>query len=542
MPCFSQWINDPAINNAVSISVNTDRYPSAVSDGGGGSIMFFERQQGNDIYAQKITAAGTIAWGTATAPIIICNAADLQYSLNAIPDGLGGAFVSWLDFRNDVLKAEIYIQHINSLGTALWTLNGVRVTNTAIDEGDHFMCSDGAGGVIVAWNWDDGVSNVQINAQRFNSAGSPQWIANGVQVSTAPGFRGGLGIIPDGSNGAILSFEDTRNDVHGIIYDDLANFNIVNSDIYAQRLSGSGARLWGDNALPVCTATGNQFNYFYSALVSDGSGGAVLTYDDGRNDVPDISGNATNTNIYSQRLNSSGAPQWAINGVPITTAAGNQTMNQVLADAANGFILAWKDTAAGFVYSQRINFSGTPLWAINGLAISPSADNFYNAVFTADGAGNYIYTFHSPVSNNVVAQKLNINGTLQWGAGGTVVCNAINSNPGILNIVLSDNAAVILCWDDQRNLATNGYDVYASKVLTNGVLAGTAALGYVTAANGNWNNTATWQGGIVPPTTAQVTIRHSVTVTTNATCYSATVEQPSGNLTVNSGVNFIITH
>ena len=175
IPCFSQWINDAAINNAVSISVNTDSYPETVSDGAGGSLVFFQRLEGNDVYAQKITAAGTIAWGTATAPIIICNATDLQYSINAIPDGLGGAFVSWLDFRNDVLKAEIYIQHINSLGTALWTLNGVRVTNTAIDEGDHFMCSDGAGGVIVAWNWDDGVSNVQINAIALNKSAESQY-------------------------------------------------------------------------------------------------------------------------------------------------------------------------------------------------------------------------------------------------------------------------------------------------------------------------------------------------------------------------------
>lgn len=542
MPGFCQWISDPAINNPVSISTSTDSYPVAVSDGAGGSIVFFERMQGNDVYAQKITAAGTIAWGTATAPVIICNAADVQYILNAIPDGLGGAFVCWLDYRNDVLKSEIYIQHINNLGTALWTINGVRVTTTTIDELEHFMCSDGAGGVIVAWNWDDGVSNIQINAQRFNSAGIPQWIANGVQVCTAPGFRYGLGIIPDGSNGAIFCFEDTRNDVHGTVYDDLFNFDILNMDIYAQRLSGSGARLWDDNAVPACTAPGNQTNYSYSSLVSDGSGGAIFSFDDGRNDVPDISGNATNTNIYSQRLNSSGAPQWALNGLPISTAAGNQTIIHMLADAANGFVITWDNDDAGHIYSQRINLSGTPLWSLNGLAVSPPAQTLYDAEVTADGTGNYIYAYHSPVNNTVLAQKLNINGIQQWGAAGTVVCNANNAFPGFPKIVLSDNAGVIIIWDDQRNYDISGYDIYASKVLTNGLLAGTATSGYVTIANGNWNNAATWQGGIVPPSTAQVTIRHLVTVTANATCYSATIEQPSGNLTVNTGVNFLITH
>ncbi len=65
---------------------------------------------------------------------------------------------------------------------------------------------------------------------------------------------------------------------------------------------------------------------------------------------------------------------------------------------------------------------------------------------------------------------------------------------------------------------------------------------YVTRANGNWNNPASWQGGVVPPPTAQVTLLHNITVTDNRTCYSLQLTGPGAHLTVLQGINFIITH
>ncbi len=57
----------------------------------------------------------------------------------------------------------------------------------------------------------------------------------------------------------------------------------------------------------------------------------------------------------------------------------------------------------------------------------------------------------------------------------------------------------------------------------------------VSAANGNWNNPATWVGGIVPPAGATVLVTHSVTVTADAACAALTVKPP-GVLTVNNAV------
>ncbi len=540
LPGFAQWNNSASANNPIVTTVNTDNYPFTVPDGAGGVIVFFEKSDGisTDLYAQKINVDGTIAWGNTASPVLICNAIDYQIEIRAIPDGSGGSFLCWEDYRHDPDWGEIYVQHINSAGTSLWTTNGVRITSTpGRQEFLPFLCSDGAGGVIVAWGWDNLLDNLQVNAQRLDAAGSALWTANGVQVSPAPGFRVAQSIVPDGSNGAIISFTDTRNDPNGLSYTLVTTSDLVNTDVYAQKLSGSGVRLWGDNALPVCTAAGNQENFYLNAAVPDGAGGIVIVYDDGRNDVPDVNGNPTNLDIFAQRLNSSGVPQWAVNGVPFTTLANNQYFSALVADGANGFVACWNDESAGSVYSQRLNPSGTAMWTAGGVIVSPIAYPSYDPVLVADGSGNYVYCYTATNANTLEAQKLNSSGVLQWGNSGIVVCNANNALPIQQKMVLSDNGAVIVAWEDGRNASL---DIYGSKILTTGILAGVGS--FITIAAGDWNNPAIWQGGIVPSASSQVTVRHAVTVTTNASCYSVLLEQPGGNLTVNAGVTLAVTH
>jgi hypothetical protein len=71
-------------------------------------------------------------------------------------------------------------------------------------------------------------------------------------------------------------------------------------------------------------------------------------------------------------------------------------------------------------------------------------------------------------------------------------------------------------------------------------LSGT--VGYITVANGNWSNPATWLGGAVPPTGAIVYIRHQVMGDVNASCYALTMQQNTGQLTVLNGKNITVSH
>ena len=63
----------------------------------------------------------------------------------------------------------------------------------------------------------------------------------------------------------------------------------------------------------ICTASDDQRHH---AVVSDGSGGTIITWEDKRS--------GANYDIYAQRVDSSGIPQWTANGIAVCTAFDHQ--------------------------------------------------------------------------------------------------------------------------------------------------------------------------------------------------------------------------
>src|SRR5262249_27048992 len=152
--------------------------------------------------------------------VALCTAANDQLYPTIISDGAGGAIVTWEDARSG--SNDIYVQRVNAAGVPQWTANGVGIC-TATDTQDlPTIASDGAGGAIITWSDFRSGTNRDIYAQRVNAAGAPQWTANGVAVCTATGSQFNPTIVSDGSGGAIITWEDDRNDI---------------GDIYAQRVS-----------------------------------------------------------------------------------------------------------------------------------------------------------------------------------------------------------------------------------------------------------------------------------------------------------------
>src|SRR5689334_7792613 len=104
---------------------------------------------------------------------------------------------------------------------------------------------------------------------------------------------------------------------------------------------------WQLNGAPVCTAANNQIiptivadgaalctsggiqSYNGApgpAIVSDGAGGAIVTWMDSRS--------GTNNDIYAQRVNAAGAAQWTTDGVALCTAANGQYDPTITSDGA----------------------------------------------------------------------------------------------------------------------------------------------------------------------------------------------------------------
>jgi len=372
---------------------------------------------------------------------------------------------------------------------AMWQEGG----NPVIDNmSENFWfpenCSDGDGGMIVVWQDWTGSCYV-LCAQRIDSYGNRLWPANGIPINgLETGDQLFHRVIADGEGGAIIVW---INDYMGL------------ADIYAQRLDKDGNLLWGPNGVPVCTATGSQYG---PELVSDGTGGAIVTWSDNRGTDGDIyvqrvasdgtvmwaadglalySGTgiqedpaiASDNNggaiivwednrgidqdIYIRGVNAYGSLYWLSTGVPVCQVSGWQESPAITSDGAGGAIVAWGDgrTTPYAVYAQRIDRYSNARWDADGNMISDPGIPAGYPVVIADGNGGTFVSYRGGSAGSLYLGILRIGATGEtiWGAVVYETEYMIEQTPGMV----SDGAGgVIVCWADDR---VGNYDVYAQR-------------------------------------------------------------------------------
>jgi hypothetical protein len=408
------------------------------TDDGGAILAWRDGRNGNgDIYAQRIDEWGRQVWSPEG--VAVCTADSSQYEPQIVGDMAGGAIITWYDKRNG--DWDIYAQRVGAEGTVLWTTNGVPVS---IPEGDqHYplIVSDGAGGAIISW-WDLRGSDYDVYAQRLSASGSPQWTTDGVEVCGAAYHQHLSAMVPDGSGGAVMTWQDYRD---GSGY----------SDVYVQRVNEAGAALWTADGVALCVQPNSQWS---TTLASDGEGGAVVTWYDYR---------ATYSDVYSQYVNGEGATQWTANGLLISGATDDQKEPVSISDGAGGVIVAWLDERSGSpeIYAQRIDFAGSAQWTSDGVPVDVGAWTRFQVGVVSNGLGGAIVTWVGTqlATEDIYAQNLNTEGDVVWPEA-ALLCGApgLQSDP---EIVPDGAGGAIVTWRDRRGEEPN---VYAQRVTRQG--------------------------------------------------------------------------
>ena len=419
---WAYWVQDGA---AICTATGDQRNPTILSDGAGGAIVTWQDQRsGNyDIYVQRVNASGIVQW--TPNGVAICTATGDQISPAIVSDGAGGAIVTWQDGRNGTSNYDIYVQRVNASGVVQWTTNGVAVCTSLGNQQYPAIVSDGLSGAIVAWQ-DQRSGNWDIYAQRVFASGGVGVADNGVAVCAAAGDQTLPTIASDGAGGAFVTWQDFRNG---------------NYDIYAQRVNAVPAVQWTANGVALCTATGHQQ---YPTIIFDGVGNAIVTWEDYR-------GGAAH-DIYAQKVNASGAVQWTTDGVAICTVSGDQQVPAIVSDGAGGAIVTWQDNRAlsADIYAQRVNALGTVQWTANGVALCTVPGDQYSPVIASDGANGAIVTWYDIRSWDIYAQRVNALGTVQWTANGVALCAAAG-NQQYPTITADGAGGAVVTWYDSRN-------------------------------------------------------------------------------------------
>lgn len=171
-----------------------------------------------DIYAQKVSAVGTVEWSPFG--YRICNATGEQRAPRIASDGACGAIVAWLDIRSG--RDDIYAQRVGPDGTALWTTDGIPIRIGPPETGFGWptqVISDHAGGAILTWQEGLGTpTSWDIYAQRVDGSGALLWPDTAVSVCRAPAGQYYPQLTTDGANGALITWRDMRQDTVGAVY------------------------------------------------------------------------------------------------------------------------------------------------------------------------------------------------------------------------------------------------------------------------------------------------------------------------------------
>jgi hypothetical protein len=457
---LAQWSANPTVNNAICTTVSQQSGPQITSDGSGGAIIAWSDYNlttgAYSISAQRISWDGIVLW-TANG-VDICSAPQFRSVPQIISDGSGGAIIVWQDNRSGT--ANIFAQRFNSNGLTLWTANGIPVCEQTKDQTFAKLVSDGSGGAIITWQDLRNGSSYVIYAQRINATGSTQWTAEGVAMRTPNTSNDELPqIISDGNGGAIIAWHQ----YHGV-------YPNGNLDIYVQQVNSNGIIGWGSDGNVICALTSDQR---FPQLITDGSNGAIIVWEDYRNG-PSIS------NLHAQKVNATGVIQWALNGVAIAPGTIHQTTQKLLKDGSGGAYITWESVGNLVVYAQLINSGGVRQWATNGVSIGAAGNARGPQIVSDGGTGAIItwYDFSGTGNGDIFAQHINLAGTVLWPVNGAGVCTDQFSQRSPV-LTENGNGGAIITWWDLRNNATNSSDIYAQ------MISATGTLGVITGVNDN---------------------------------------------------------
>ena len=464
----AQWSDNPLVNTAICSVPGAQSNSVATSDGAGGAIIAWQDARppvalGLNIYAQRVNAAGIVQW--AINGVSICSVGGVQENPAIISDGAGGAFITWQDGRPGPTGIDIYAQHVNAAGVALWPFGGVPICAFIGTQIWPMLVSDAAGGAIITWEDERaGPGLWDIYAQHVNAFGLLLWppLVGGVAIGVAPLMQLMPMPVEDGVGGAIITWYDLRG---------------ATMDIYAERVSAAGVPMWappggvlicGPPAVPL----GDQDQ---PTIATDGAGGAIITWQDGRTPL-------LGSQIYAQHVTPLGAVTWAGGvGIPVCAIIGDQTLPKIVSDGAGGAIITWTDgrppLAGGTsIYAEHIDGLGGGAWAAPlGVPVCVQPGDQVLPKIVTDGAGGAIIAWsdnRAVLSFDIYAQRLNALGATQWpfppGIPISVAPFDQNWAFQFIPMVADGNGGAIISWSDLR-LAIDT-DIYAQNVNADGTI------------------------------------------------------------------------
>jgi len=230
-------------------------------------------------------------------------------------------------------------------------------------------------------------------------------------------------------------------------------------DLYAQLISPTGEKLWGEHGLLVSNKPDRQED---PVIITTSDNCVIIAWIDFADDK--------DGNVFAQKLNADGDMLWDSNGVPICEATGVQISLNIVPDEAGGAIIVWNDERLSEVafYAQRVSSQGQASWQTDGIRIGIVGSIVTSNTFWEDGSNGAIIAFLAKDGSNVTniySARILAGGTFDWGPSLLTNFTSSNNEPGAVRLAPSSNDEFIIAWE-QKVTSESGsdYEIFMQKI------------------------------------------------------------------------------
>lgn len=364
--------------DGVQLSANPDFEPAprVVETSDGDFVFAWQRDPSagdGDIHMQRLSPAGALRYAPGGIVAVSSAGEDPGFVILA-PAESGNVIVAWLrNIRTFSSPRHIRARKFSPAGTGVWgTFTSVYDAFSVPIGYFPQIQPDGAGGAFFLWHRSDG-SLYNSFVQHLSAAGGEVFPHNGVAVSTTPGM---YHINPTFSRNAgsseVLVFWNEENTLQS------------QWGLYGQKISGAGARAWGDGGieyLPVSTA----FKSFPRSVPYGGGAMVFLT------DEP-----AGTDRLIALRVDAAGNQLWHPAPLVVSSSSSSKARYPVTIGKGTAKVV-WEDDPGGNVdvHGQDVNADGT-------LGLLPYAGDVGPSLSVARSNGGLTLKWSASCSNGAL--------------------------------------------------------------------------------------------------------------------------------------------
>jgi hypothetical protein len=255
--------------NGITVYASPGRKSSTsiIADNEGGAYLFWLENLSSHtiLFTSHIDSSGRDVWGKK--PVVVSNINQTVLSYSVQKTDFSSVYVAWQIQKSE---KEIYHQLISISGKPLWGPGG-RIASTKKGNKTNPQVLTADSTIILSWT-NDYKNDKDVYVQKYNQKGAPKWKED-VPAIKIPKDQFGQKLLSDSKGGAIVFWIDKRQES-------------VRANIYAQRISNLGKRLW--DTLGIAVASHNNTEKSYLSVVSDLRGGTIAIFREIRDSKEEI--------------------------------------------------------------------------------------------------------------------------------------------------------------------------------------------------------------------------------------------------------------